>query len=710
MPIPAAIAFCLLVAAFSPASVAAGDRALPLTRVADIRRLSHGEAAKALPVKVSGVCFWRGARDLAIHDGEEGDWVGVGKALDTGLIAPGGVPADIVPGDRLEIEGVTDPGGYAPIILPKVIRKAGRMPLPEARRLPLEELLSGRADCQPVEVEGILQGHWRGGSEGGDPSSIASMVVDGYYCRVPFTNLPVGELARMVDARIRVRGLFTPDANSRAEGVALKVLANGRESIEVVEPALRDPFKAPRVSLDRLMPFSPDSRPFNRKVVAGTVVFAVPGSFFFIEDAGTSVRVSSENARPQVGDRVEVAGFVDTYRTFASLKNALSRKIGTAPVPPAERVTVDQILDLGNRWEIWRRTQDWNGRAVRLDGVLRRVDWKEPMVPEAVWIESGGQTFFANFPLPQKLTPAQAARWLPGAEVSVQGVCELDFKSRSDQFGKFVPVGFHLWMSGPGDMQVLRLPPWLTPGRLWLLLAGSGIAIALLFLWAWLLRKQVDRQTRIIGDKGRVEAANAERARIARDIHDDLGAGLTEIAMLGDLALQEQARPEASARHLERIFHASQEMTRSLDEIVWAVTPGNDSLDKLVAFAGELAQSILAGAGIRCRLDLPDEVPAHEVPARTRHHLCMALKEALHNIVKHSGASQAGVRIAWDGSTFAMEISDNGTGFDPSANPASDGLHDGLRNMSLRMEEIGGTCAIESAPGQGTRVRLAAKI
>ena len=692
------------------AAGSAGERPLPLTRIADIRRLSHGEAAQALPVKVSGVCFWRGARDLAIHDGEEGDWVGVGKALDGGLLDPASLPADIAPGDRLEIEGVTDPGGYAPIILPKTIRKTGRMPLPEARRLPLEELLSGRADCQPVEVEGILQGHWRGSSENGKSSCIASMVVDGYFCRVPFSNMPVTELARLVDARIRVRGMFTPDANSRAEGVALKVLANGRESIDVVEPALRNPFDAPRVALDRLMPFSPDARPFNRKVVTGTVVFSVPGSFFFIEDAGTSVRVSSENAKPAAGDRVEVAGFVDTSRTFASLKNALSRKVGTAPVPPAELVTADQILALGNRWEIWRRTQDWNGRAVRLDGILRRVDWKEPMVPQAVWIESGGQTFSANFPLPQKLTPAQAACWLPGAEVSVQGVCELDFKNRSDQFGKFVPVGFHLWMSGQDDLKVLRLPPWWTPGRLWLLLLGSGVAIALLFLWAWVLRKQVDRQTRIIGDKGRVEAANAERARIARDIHDDLGAGLTEIAMLGDLALQEQARPDASARHLERIFQASREMTQSLDEIVWAVTPANDSLDKLVAFSGELAQSILTGAGIRCRLDLPGEVPPHEVPARTRHHICMALKEALHNIVKHSGAREARVRIARDGATFTIEISDDGAGFVPPAIPASDGLHDGLRNMSLRMEEIGGTCAIESAPGQGTRVRLAARI
>lgn len=200
-----------------------------------------------------------------------------------------------------------------------------------------------------------------------------------------------------------------------------------------------------------------------------------------------------------------------------------------------------------------------------------------------------------------------------------------------------------------------------------------------------------------------------ERARIARDLHDDLGAGLTEIAMLGDMARQDCHRPVEVDAHLERIFTSGCEMTRTLDEIVWAINPSNDTLEKFISFACEFAQGILGAASIRCRLDVPTTVPSLDMNSKTRHQLCMALKELLHNVLKHACATEVHIRISLLGQTLQLQVTDDGKGFDPSAVPDKSGTHDGLHNLRQRMADIHGTCEIRSAPGMGTSVMLKVK-
>ena len=237
--------------------------------------------------------------------------------------------------------------------------------------------------------------------------------------------------------------------------------------------------------------------------------------------------------------------------------------------------------------------------------------------------------------------------------------------------------------------------------QLWFWLLIALVAASLLFTgWRYVASQRLQRE----------HALDQERARIARDLHDDLGAGLTEIAMLSDMARQAGERPATINAHLERIFRSGREMTQALDEIVWAINPSNDTLEKLLSFTCEFAQGMLEQAGIRCRLDVPISVPALDMDSKTRHQLCMALKESLHNIIKHAHANEVLLRISLNGHLLDLMIADDGVGFDPAGLPNQTGTHDGLHNLRQRMADIHGTCDIQSAPGQGTRVLLQVKI
>jgi signal transduction histidine kinase len=201
-----------------------------------------------------------------------------------------------------------------------------------------------------------------------------------------------------------------------------------------------------------------------------------------------------------------------------------------------------------------------------------------------------------------------------------------------------------------------------------------------------------------------------ERSRIAKDIHDDLGASLTRIAMLSQSNNGEMQLPESMTKNLDRIFATARELTRAMDEIVWAVNPRHDRLDSLAGYLNRFAYEYLSVAEIRCRLDLPLNLPTLPVTAEVRHNLFLAFKEALHNIVKHAGAKEVRVELKLEAAQLALHVADDGRGFDPAA-PA-DGhaaagriaCGNGLANMQRRLVDIGGTCEIRSEPGRGTTV------
>ena len=229
--------------------------------------------------------------------------------------------------------------------------------------------------------------------------------------------------------------------------------------------------------------------------------------------------------------------------------------------------------------------------------------------------------------------------------------------------------------------------------------AGGGIV--------WLdARRRLRRKLELIE---RQQAIERERARIAKDIHDDLGAGLTRISLLSESVPPEEVSPPQAAEVLNGIFATTREMTQTMDEIVWAVNPQHDTLDSLASYLGSFAQDFLANTGVRCRLDVPLQLPNWRLDAEVRHSLFLAVKESLSNALRHAEATEIRVALSVNESGFTVVVEDNGRGISNDLVNGGVGWvanRNGLVNMRNRLAEIGGRCEISRGQDRGTRVEF----
>jgi ligand-binding sensor domain-containing protein/signal transduction histidine kinase len=229
-----------------------------------------------------------------------------------------------------------------------------------------------------------------------------------------------------------------------------------------------------------------------------------------------------------------------------------------------------------------------------------------------------------------------------------------------------------------------------------------GVVAIVVGIVRYISTQKLKRQVQLHRQREELER---ERARIARDLHDQLGANLTQVALLGEMAEADKNLPGEIELHAQQISHTARETTRSLDEIVWAVNPSNDTLEGLANYACKYAQEYLALAGLRYRAEVPAHLPATAIPPDVRHHAFLAFKEAVNNVVKHAHATEVWIRLRLSPENFILEIEDNGRGLG-GMDPKAAQMRNGLRNMRKRMEDIGGEFSIAAGANGGAIVRL----
>ena len=221
-------------------------------------------------------------------------------------------------------------------------------------------------------------------------------------------------------------------------------------------------------------------------------------------------------------------------------------------------------------------------------------------------------------------------------------------------------------------------------------------------------KNKLQRRLKRLEQEGALER---ERTRIAQDLHDEMGAKLCRISFLSEHARRDELPPEELQSQITSISDASREVLHSLDEIVWAVNPQNDTLEHVASYIGQYAQDYFQMTGIECELDIPTQLPSYPVSSQIRHHLFLATHEALTNILKHSGAIHAKISMVSGNGSFEINIADDGKGFNTPAiesksGPPATTSGDGLINMRRRLADIAGQCRIESTPGQGTNIKF----
>ncbi|MFH7340365.1 sensor histidine kinase [Streptomyces hygroscopicus] len=243
---------------------------------------------------------------------------------------------------------------------------------------------------------------------------------------------------------------------------------------------------------------------------------------------------------------------------------------------------------------------------------------------------------------------------------------------------------------------------------------GAAVAVAVVRGYQALYRESEQRRRLIeelTATRADLAAAQhtagvlAERERLAREIHDTLAQGLSSIQLL--LHAAERAlpgRPEAAARHVEQARHTAVDNIAEARRFVAALTP--PALDG-TTLAGAL-ERLCATTSARHPLDARFRLTGELVRLPTAHEVALLriAQSALANTVRHAGAATAEVTLGYLGDHVAVDVVDDGTGFDPDALPAPDPADGGfgLAAMRARIGDLGGTLTIESAPGRGATV------
>jgi len=335
---------------------------------------------------------------------------------------------------------------------------------------------------------------------------------------------------------------------------------------------------------------------------------------------------------------------------------------------------------------------------------LVSVKADEQLIPSSgdLRIPAGAQRLALQWKIPQSGSPYDALyRWrLLGVNGAWQSSDSLLLEIPCPPPGDFILEIQAAHSDGTWDSSVMRMPFAVaarfteTAAFLWLI-GGVTLLIGVLI-------SRVFARLKI----ARLEAKSAlaaERSRIARNMHDDVGARLAQLAVLQDVFSREHPLPPDAQADLAALTSCAREAMESLDEAVWTVNPRNDTLTALASFLAQHADRYLSPLGIVCRIDGLDDLPEVTLRTGTRHEVALAFKEALQNIVKHAAASEVEVTLQYGTERLTLRVADNGCGFpQKGGNPGEDGL----LNMRQRLAFIGGTC--EWLPGHngGTIVEM----
>jgi len=666
--------------AVPPGKVLAQTTNQELHTVAEVRNLTATEAQEHRTVRLRGVVtfFDEGLFSRFIQDETSGVY-----------LYESALPVPLLPGQEVEVEGTTSSGEYAPIVVPKEIRVVGQGPLPEPRRVGYEEMASGQEDSQFVEITGVV----RSVELQTNQYYLIEIATGGGRLSVYARNLPVDRVDALPDSTVRVRGVCSTQFNHRRQLFAIRLMVPLPEDLVIETPAPKEPYDITPRPIGSLLQFTPQES-FGRRVkVAGTVIYFEPGKEIFLQEEDQGVEVQTRSSEPlALGDRVEALGFVSQGDYTPVLQDAICRKLAAGPPLSPVRVTPDEAL---------------NGKYdCQLIQVTARVLDRAMHGTDRYLVLQEGNFIFQAF-LGELAGDDPLSRLENGSRVAVTGVCQIEpgaWLAGESWRAK----AFRLRLRSMADVELVQAPPWWTLRRVLGVAIAVSVAALAALAWVVVLRRQVAErgreleiqiQERQLAERRR--EIEQERTRVAQDLHDELGATLTEVSMLGSLVNTPSIPSEIREAHLEKLVHVSRAVVATLDEIVWAVNPTYDSVASLASYYSLFAQRFLNLAGMACRLNVAETFPVAPLDSRLRHGVFLAFKEALNNAVRHSGATQVHIEMNVTAHVLRLLIADNGRGFDLKLRePGSDGLA-GMRD---RMARLGGRCEITSELNRGTTV------
>lgn len=647
-----------------------------LTSAAQVQELSREEAQRGYQAKLEGVVTWV-AEDqgwIVLNDSTRGVSV-VGLDVHSWI---GDAPRV---GEKLEIQGTCFPAYFAPIVALNKVKRLGMDRLPAPMHPTWQQLIGGSVDAQYIELSGLV-------TASQDENHMTLLMPDGKM-EIEFYPTPASPLTNFINSVVTIRGVAFANWNIATHMVTPdRPLRFGSATISMDTLPPSDPFDAEKIRAREMMQFDVRRNTFQRVKVSGQFLCDRDGTCYMTDD-GFGWRLEPvHQADFKPGDTVEAVGLVELGGPSPILREAIARTTGHLPLPSAQPLVLGETNATDDSSLVW------------LKGVL--LSDKRNGLERELGLQTGLRNFVARLPAGNE----SAVTWPIGSLLKLTGVIS-DLGSSPPERQNV--NSFELLLSSPADVELVARPPWWTLNRLLTAVALLATGLALTFIWVSLLRRQVERRTiqlkREISERQKAEQERAieqERSRIARDLHDDLGSRVTAINMLAVTSLGNKPVADGSLERLQMIADKSRRLVTTLDGLVWAVNPQNDTVAALAEYLASFAEEFLAKTGIICSIELPHEFPHQIIASEIRHNTLLAASEALNNAVRHAHPGEVRLQLTLSPRELAICIRDNGCGFDPAKMTSGNGLS----NIHERMHRVNGHCRIESVPGNGTSICL----
>ncbi len=701
---------CLLASAPGTAAAAAAPSpaADALTTASQVRALTEEEARRAIPVCLRGV--YMGEADpegiaFVIQDETEGIYVQ----------GPADLVAGLCRGDLLEVQGVSDPGGFAPYVVAQTLRKVGQRPIPAPISVTLDELNAGQMDAKWIELAGIVRSvEPKLPSDSAPPppgTRYAAPLQGSAQAARPKVKMKLASgSARVV---VEVNGAFNPedyvDAEVRLRGLCFNLHNDIRQfvrpfvqvprGVEVVveRPPPGNPFDGQPRLVASLLRFDQLSGKLGHRIhVRGVVIHHQPGAVLWIRDGDHSLRVETTQAGAlQAGDEVDVLGFAAVRDYSALLEDAVFRKRSVQP-PPRPHVLTDvagALLRDADLVQLDARLTELRRFA---DSVSLTLAWGQTSVPAQMRL------------LPDARVPDD---WLPGSLVRISGLCSVVTDEAGPLGGLWEPNSFQLLLRSPADLSVMQPPPWWNAERVvWVLSGFLSLALGTVAVVMLASRRRVkDQEHRRAMAEAEFTAILSERNRVAREIHDTLSQNLSAISVQLELARTHAADISPPARsHIGTAHKLARAALAEARDSIW-------NMRSHVLEKGDLGDAL---EGILTRMvEGTGVVPTMRVEGDRRrlspmieNNLLRIGQEAITNASKHAKPAHVDVTLAFNGRTVRLAVQDDGLGFVTGLQPTGDRRSFGLVGIRERAELLGASVEIKSAPGQGTRVVVAVPV
>ena len=679
----------LLALALAPAVAPAGGT---LRSIAEIDAFTEDPTPRKAPFELTGTVV--GAfllpktGEVVLSDGS-GTRISLYRDLD--LPQP-------EPGDTIEASGVANMSGeHEPYVRLEDFRVLGRGPRPEPVSVRLSGLSAREHHLAIVRTEGTVVDAF--------PDEVdrryASLLLEdgGAVVPVSFPRDASGDRSDLVDARIRVTGVYRRNVEGVRKyswpNIALRV----PEDIEVLDPPPADPFSAPPLE-NRLYLTSGEIARMSRRSVSGEVLATWSGDRAMLRTGdGRIVNLTLAHgvALPPCGGTVVAVGRPETDLFRINLA-AARWKAAPSQAPAADEEAADAAAafwdDKGQR----SINAQIHGMLVRARGVVRTLP--SPGDPDLRFVLDAGD---ATIPVDVTSNPGIAAGLRIGSEVQVIGRCILLTDPGRRDYDSAKVHGIAIVLRSPADLVVLRRAPWWTSGRLMAVIAVMLAALAGGLVWNRALRNLADRRGR---ELYREQVAHAvaefktdERTRLAVELHDSLSQALSGVGChLAVGAEVFESDPAAAARCLETARKMLDSCRTELRQCLFDLR--SDTLgerDFAVAIRKTLDQ-IDGSADLDVRCDVPRQL----LLDTTAHALLSILRELTGNAIRHGGATRVEVAGSVEPDRIVFTVRDNGCGFDPAACAGPAQGHFGLEGVRNRLAKLGGAFTIESTPGGGT--------